>query len=91
MEIPPSIPASPEDAAYVAAKVASGRFGSPAEVVREALQVFEQREAWLEDIREKLAVGLAQAEAGELIPGEEVFAELRARHDAVAAELDASR
>ena len=37
----------------------------------------------LADLYEKVRIGTAQADAGELIPADEVFGELRRRHDAV--------
>ena len=37
----------------------------------------------LADMREKVRMGTAQADAGELIPADEVFDELRRRHETV--------
>ena len=37
----------------------------------------------LADMHEKVRVGTAQADAGELIPAAEVFGELRRRHETV--------
>lgn len=36
----------------------------------------------LADTREKVRKGTAQADAGELIPADKIFGELRRRHDA---------
>lgn len=36
----------------------------------------------LAEMHEKVRIGTAQADAGELIPADEVFDELRRRHDA---------
>ena len=45
----------------------------------------EEHDARLErelaDMHEKVRIGTAQADAGELIPAEEVFDELRRRHE----------
>ncbi len=61
-------------------RVASGRYHSPGEVVREALQLLEQREAVLEEklleVQRKIALGLEQARQGELLDEEDVFMDL---------------
>lgn len=64
---------------YVAQKVASGRYQSASEVVREAIRIMEQHERSLDDMRRKIAVGLDQARRGELLDGEAVFHELEER------------
>jgi antitoxin ParD1/3/4 len=47
-------------------RVASGRYNSASEVVREALRLLEERER-MEHLRSLLAVGLEQASRGELV------------------------
>ena len=65
----------------VRSKVASGMYGSASEVVRDALRLFAEREqlreARLAELRRKIDEGWESAERGDLIPGEQVFAELR--------------
>ena len=55
------------------------------EVIREALLLLEEREQLYEvqrqELRHKIAEGLAQLDRGEGIPGEQVFAELDAELD----------
>ena len=62
-------------------KVASGRYASASEVIREALRMMEDqertREQKLEELRREIQIGLDQAERGEVHEGDEVFAELR--------------
>ena len=71
----------------VTARVQSGRYSSVSEVIREALLLLEEREQLYEvrrqELRLKIAEGLAQLDRGEGIPGEQVFAELDAELDAL--------
>ena len=72
---------TPELDAFVQSRVASGRYQTASEVVREALRLLEreerEREAAFHDLKTKLELGAAQAERGELLDGDQVFAELR--------------
>jgi antitoxin ParD1/3/4 len=52
--------------AMIRERVASGRYADANEVVREALRLLQERDQ-LERLRSLLAVGLEQAERGELI------------------------
>lgn len=76
-----NISLTPELESYITTKVGSGLYSSQSEVVREGLRLLMQRDrmraARLEDLRSEIAEGLEQARQGELIPGDEVFAELR--------------
>ena len=76
---------TPKLSQFVTATVASGRYLSASEVVREGLRLLEEREllrqAGLEEARKKIAAGLASLDRGEGIPGEEVFSEIEARLD----------
>ena len=76
-----NISLTPELDAFLQSRVRSGRYQTTSEVVREALRLLErqekERKAGLQQLRTKLARGAAQAERGELVDGDEVFAELR--------------
>ena len=67
-------------------KVESGRYSSMDEVLGRALTLLDEHDDELErelaDMHEKVRIGTEQADAGELIPADEVFDELRRRHDA---------
>ena len=71
---------TPELEALVQAKVKSGRYNSASEVVREALRLFEEREALLElrkdAIRQQINAGWDALRRGEGVDGEAFFAEL---------------
>jgi antitoxin ParD1/3/4 len=72
---------TPELEKFVESRVATGRYQTASEVVREGLRLLEEREQRrkinLKSLREKLRRAADEAEHGELIPGEQVFAEIR--------------
>lgn len=59
--------------------VASGRYNSKSEVIREGIRLVEEREKRLAAMDALLAEGIADADAGRVHPADEVFAELRQR------------
>lgn len=75
----------PELERLVQSKVKSGRYNSASDVVREALQLMEERDQMLvlrkDEIRQKIADGLASLRRGEGVDGDAVF-------DRIEAELD---
>jgi len=52
---------------FIRNEVASGRYGSASEVVRDALRAMEERKSKLEVLRTHLAQGAQQAGAGEFV------------------------
>lgn len=52
---------------FIKEEIASGRYGSASEVVRDALRALEERKAKLAALRVHLAEGAAQAERGEFV------------------------
>lgn len=69
--------------AVVAQLVASGRYNSKSEVLREGVRLVQEREARLAALDAALARGLADADAGRVTPADEVFDRLEARYRAM--------
>ncbi len=61
-----TITLTPEMEHLVQSKVQSGLFGSPADVVYEGLLLLEQEEARLDELKSEIAVGIQQAENGQV-------------------------
>jgi antitoxin ParD1/3/4 len=69
---------------FVQGLVASGRYHSPDEVLREALRLFQEREARLATLDAAIARGLAEVAAGRVKPAAEVFDAFEAKYQAAA-------
>lgn len=70
---------SPDLEEFIGNQVSSGRYESPEEVNREALRLLEERstrDLAVDEIKKKIEVGLEQSSRGELLDGDEVFAEI---------------
>ena len=74
-----SVSVTPEQAAFLASCVASGRYQSTSEVIREGLRLLEDRqrhfEARLAQTRTLLKEGVDDLEAGRVISSADFFAE----------------
>lgn len=68
---------------FIAKLLKTGLYQSQSEVVREGLRLLKEREDLknmrLAELRNEIAIGSAQADRGELVDGEETFAEIRRR------------
>jgi antitoxin ParD1/3/4 len=88
-----SIALGPHFEAFVKAQLESGRYNNASEVVRAGLRLLEDatldREQKLKALDEALAKGLADAEAGRMIPLEEVVDRLTAKYAALAQKRSA--
>jgi len=86
-----SVSFTPQQAEFLAACVASGRYQSTSEVVREALRLLEdrqrQRQAELERARALVREGADQLDRGEVVAADDFFREWDEELDA----LDAAR
>jgi antitoxin ParD1/3/4 len=64
---------------FVNKLVASGRYHSKSEVLREGVRLIQEREAKLAVLDASIARGLADVDAGRVKPSSEVFDRLEAR------------
>lgn len=62
--------------AFITEAVKNGRYGSRSEVLREGVRLVQEREAKWARFDAEIQKGIDSADRGELIPAEEVFAEL---------------
>lgn len=78
-----NISLTPELEELVNEKVRSGMYHSASEVIREGLRLLREQDALRElrfqELRKEIARGIEQADRGELVEGDEVFKNLRAR------------
>jgi antitoxin ParD1/3/4 len=68
---------------YVTNLVERGRYNSKSEVVREGIRLVQERESRLAALDAAIERGLADADAGRLIPADEVFGQLKAKYSAM--------
>ena len=69
---------------YVAGLVATGRYNSKSEVLREGVRIIHERESRLATLDAALARGLADSAASRIKPAAEVFDRLEAKYAAMA-------
>ncbi len=71
---------APELEQLIAEKINSGRYASVTELLRDALNLLDERDQagahQLDAVRTKLDLALADIEAGRVIPGEEIWERL---------------
>lgn len=68
---------------FVAGLVASGRYNSKSEVLREGVRLVQEREARLTALDLSIKRGLAEADAGASAPAGPVFDRLEAKYRAI--------
>ena len=71
---------------FVAKLVASGRYNSKSEVLREGVRLIQDREARLAALDASIARGIADADAGRPKPADEVFDRLEGKYRAMVAK-----
>lgn len=68
---------------FVADLLKTGHYQSQSEILREGLRLLKEREELkqlrIAELRKEIGMGTAEADRGELVDGEEVFAEIRKR------------
>lgn len=67
---------------YVQQLVASGRYGSKSEVLREGVRLIQDREARLMALDATIAAGLEDVDAGRIKSADEVFERLAKKYGA---------
>jgi antitoxin ParD1/3/4 len=76
-----SITLEPEQERFIQEQVARGRFKSAHEVLAHAFMLLEQKyqedEAWIEDVRQKVDEARAEVVRGDVLPLETVMAQLQ--------------
>jgi putative addiction module CopG family antidote len=88
-----SVSLSPSGDRFIRDVISAGRFKSPSEVVNESLRIMQTQEAVrtasLVEVAGKIEGGYEQMVSGELVDGEDVFAEIQLLSKAArAAALD---
>lgn len=70
---------------FVSSLVATGRYNSKSEVLREGVRLIQDRETRLAALDVSIARGLGDADAGNTTPADEVFDRLEAKYRAMGA------
>lgn len=70
---------------FVASLVATGRYNSKSEVLREGVRLIQDRETRFAALDASIARGLADADAGNTTPAKDVFDRLEAKYRAMGA------
>jgi antitoxin ParD1/3/4 len=76
-QITRNIALTPHLEKLVQAKVASGRYQSASEVVREGLRLLEERDQDRARLRQDIETGWQQSQRGQVVDGPSVFSEIR--------------
>lgn len=69
---------------YVTQLVATGRYNSKSEILREGVRLIQDRETKLVALDASIARGIADADAGRTTPASDVFDRLDAKYRAMA-------
>lgn len=71
---------------FVSDLLKTGYYQSQSEILREGLRLLKEREEVkqlrIAELRKQIAIGAAEADRGEFVDGEEVFADIRKRSGA---------
>ncbi|MBC6476238.1 MAG: type II toxin-antitoxin system ParD family antitoxin [Hormoscilla sp. GM102CHS1] len=76
-----NITLKPQQEKFLREKLDSGKYGTIDEVIAEAFKLLEERDEhyqqWLDETRKKVAIGIEQANRGQLTDGKIAMARLR--------------
>ena len=76
----------PELESFIEARVSAGKYNSASEVVQEALRLLKEREvlrdAQIAEFRAEIDLRIAEADRGETVDPDEVFARIREKSEA---------
>jgi antitoxin ParD1/3/4 len=67
---------TPQQEEFVKRQVAEGRYLSEAEVIREGLRLLADEMEWRADAKRKIATGMEQLRAGQVVDGEKAVEEV---------------
>lgn len=73
---------------FVSSLVATGRYNSKSEVLREGVRLIQDRETRLAALDASIVRGLADADGGRTIPVDEVFDRLEAKYRAMVTKAE---
>ena len=75
-----NVPLTPQFEELIKQKVEAGLYDSPEDLIAKALELLDEYDRKLADLREGIRVGIEQAENGQLTPASEVFERLERRN-----------
>jgi len=67
---------TPQQQEFVKRQVAEGRYLSESEVIREGLRLLADETEWRNEARRKIAIGMEQVRAGQVVDGEQAVEEV---------------
>ncbi len=76
----------PDHERLIAEALRSGAYQSSEEVIKQALELLHERDAWLAENRARIEEGYASAQRGELIESDRVRAQMEEKKGAWTAE-----
>lgn len=79
-----NIALKPEYQQFIQSQIEKGNYANVDEVISAAFRLLEEREHWLEELSQKIAVGTEQIARGHVTDGEIVFTRLQEKINNIA-------
>ena len=79
-----NIALKPEYQQFIQSQIEKGNYANVDEVISAAFRLLEERERWLEELSQKIAVGTEQIARGQVTDGEIVFTRLQEKINNIA-------